>query len=256
MLRTRIIPCLLLRNGGLVKTVKFKNPTYLGDPINAVRIFNEKEVDEIVFLDITATVENRGPSIKVLTDIASECFMPLAYGGGVRNLEDARAIFDLGVEKVVLNSAAFENPKVIEDIAAIFGNQAVVVSIDVKKSLFGKYSVYTRSASKDTSQDPVSYAKKAVEHGAGEIFLNSIDRDGTGSGYDLSLVQRVCEVVPVPVVACGGAASVSDLVSVVSEGGAAAASAGSLFVFHGKHRAVLINFPARALLEQSFSSVA
>lgn len=251
MLRTRVIPVLLLRNGGLVKTVQFKDPKYVGDPINAVKIFNEKEVDELVFLDITATNENRGPNLKVIEDIASECFMPLAYGGGISTFEQAQAVFGRGVEKVVLNSAA-TNLKLISQIAATFGNQAVVVSIDAKKGFWGKWDVYSHSGTKRLGVSPADFARQVVEAGAGEVIINSIEKEGTYKGYDLELVQLVSQAVNVPVVALGGAAGISDLVRVVKEGGASAAAAGSIFVFHGKHRAVLINFPAPNELKAAF----
>lgn len=243
MVRTRVIPCLLLRNRGLVKTVKFKNSTYLGDPINIVKIFNDKEVDELIFLDITATIEQKKPPFKLLSEIASECFMPLGYGGGIRSLEDVKEILSLGVEKVAINSYAVENPSFVRAAADLAGSQSIVVSIDVKKSLFGKYEVMTHNGRKATGLDPLKFAVEMEKMGAGELFLNSIDRDGTMQGYDLELIRRVAEAVSIPVVACGGARSVKDLGDVVKKGGASAAAAGSMFVFHGPHRAVLINFP-------------
>jgi cyclase len=252
-MRPRVIPCLLLRNKGLVKTVRFKDPTYLGDPINIVRIFNDKEVDELVFLDITATVEGRKPPFKLLSEIASECFMPLGYGGGIRDLEDARAILSLGVEKVVVNSYAVENPSFIRAAADRFGSQSVVVSVDVKRSLWGKYEVFTHSGSKATGLDPVRLAVEMERAGAGELLLNSIDRDGAMQGYDIDLIKRVSDAVGIPLVACGGARTVHDLADAVQRGGASAAAAGSMFVFQGPHRAVLINFPTAAELKETFS---
>lgn len=243
MVRTRVIPCLLLRNRGLVKTVKFKNSTYLGDPINIVKIFNDKEVDELIFLDITATIEQKKPPFKLLSEIASECFMPLGYGGGIRSLEDVKEILSLGVEKVAINSYAVENPSFVRAAADLAGSQSIVVSIDVKKSLFRKYEVMTHNGRKATGLDPLKFAVEMEKMGAGELFLNSIDRDGTMQGYDLELIRRVAEAVSIPVVACGGARTVKDLGDVVKKGGASAAAAGSMFVFHGPHRAVLINFP-------------
>lgn len=245
MLRTRVIPCLLVRRGGLVKTVRFKDPRYLGDPINAVRIFNEKEVDELLVLDISATAEGRGPPMQLLSELASECFMPLAYGGGVRSVEQMRAIFAIGVEKVALNTAAVEDPALVRAAADAFGSQSVVASLDVRKKLLGGYEVVTRGATKGTGLDPVACARTMERSGAGEILLQSVDRDGTMSGYDVDLVRRVAGAVSVPVIACGGAGSVGDLGDVVRKGGAAAAAAGSLFVFQGRHRAVLINFPSQ-----------
>lgn len=250
MIRTRVIPCLLLKGEGLVKTVGFKKPTYIGDPINAVRIFNEKECHELVFLDITATLEGRRPRLDVIADIAGECFMPFAYGGGIRDIEEARQILALGVEKLVINSYAIENPAFISEAARLFGNQSVVVCIDVKKNFWGKYEVYTHSGQKNTKKSPVHWAQEVERLGAGEIIVNSIDRDGMMQGYDIGLIKSVTDAVNVPVVALGGAGSVDDLGNAVREGGAAAVAAGSFFVFYGKHRAVLISFPADKELSQ------
>jgi len=255
MLRTRVIPCLLLRNAGLVKTVRFKDPTYVGDPINAVKIFNEKEVDELVFLDISATAAARGPNFSIIEDIASECFMPLGYGGGLRNIDDVKRVLSIGVEKVIINSFAVESPDFITKVADAVGSQSVVVSIDVKKTFLGGYKVFSHSGSRDTKQDPVSYAKKMAELGAGEILLTSIDRDGTQQGYDLELIKMVSEAVELPVVACGGAKNVDDFGLAVNQGGASAVAAGSMFVFHGKHRAVLINFPTQNQLAAVLGNV-
>jgi cyclase len=251
MFRPRVIPCLLLWNKGLVKTVRFNDPTYLGDPINIVKIFNDKEVDELVFLDITATVENKKPPFKLISEIASECFMPLGYGGGIKNLEDIRTILSLGVEKIFINSYAVENPFFIRRAADLFGSQSIVVSIDVKKSLFIKYQVFTRCGKKATGLDPVRFAVEMEQMGAGELLLNSIDRDGTMQGYDITLIRAVSEAVGIPVVACGGARTVNDLAEAIKQGGASAAAAGSMFVFHGPHRAVLINFPSSEELQQA-----
>jgi len=250
MLSTRVIPCLLLKGSGLVKTIKFKDPTYVGDPINAVKIFNEKEVDELLFLDITASVEGRRPPFKIISEIASECFMPLGYGGGVKSLADMRELFALGVEKVVMNSAAVENPYLVADAAAIFGSQSIVVSIDVKKTLLGNYEVVTRGGTRKAGTDPASLAKKMESRGAGEIFLNSIDRDGTMQGYDIDLIKKVSSAVTIPLVACGGAGKLEDFTAATRDGGASAVAAGSLFVFHGKHRAVLITYPPQHELKR------
>ncbi len=245
MLKTRVIPCLLLRNRGLVKTVRFEKPSYVGDPINTVRIFNEVEVDELIFLDINATVEDKRPQLQLLEEIAGECFMPFAYGGGVKTVDDMAAIFKLGAEKVAINSAALTNPGLIEKAAARFGSQAVVVSIDVRKRrLLGGYSVYTRGGRHDARLDPVDYARKVERLGAGEILLTSIDRDGTMEGYDLELVSQVSRAVRIPVIACGGAGSVADLAR-AKRAGASAVAAGSMVVYQGRNRAVLINFPSR-----------
>ena len=244
MIHPRIIPCLLLRGRGFVKTKDFRNPVYLGDPINIVRIFNEKEVDEIVILDIEATVQGKIPAFDFLQEIATECFVPLAYGGGIRNIDDAKTLFRTGFEKICINTIAMENPSVISEFADHFGSQSVVVSIDVRKGWSGRYQVFTRSGTKGTGLDPVEAACMAVENGAGEILLTSIDRDGTFQGYDLDLVRRVTTAINVPVIACGGAGKASDLINVIRRANAAAAAAGSLFVFHGPHRAVLINTPS------------
>jgi len=252
MFSPRVIPCLLLRNLGLVKTVKFKNPTYLGDPINIVKIFNDKEVDELMFLDIMATVENKRPPFKLLEKVASEAFMPLGYGGGIRMLEDVKTIIGLGIEKLVINSYAVENPAFIRKVADFAGSSSVVVSMDVKKNRWGKYEVFTHSGRKATGLDPVKFAVEMAKIGAGELFLNSIDRDGTMQGYDLALTTRVASAVNIPVVACGGAHTVQDLEAAVKQGGASAAGAGSMFVFQGPHRAVLISYPTSQELKTAF----
>ncbi len=252
MLRTRIIPTLLLKGQGLVKTMKFKDPKYVGDPINAIKIFNDKEVDELVLLDITATGERRGPNFKIIEEVASECFMPLGYGGGINSLEDAKRILALGVEKIIVNTAAVENPSLVARLADSVGSQSVVVSVDVKKSLFGKYEVFTRSGTSNTKLDPAIYAQELEKMGAGELLLNSIDRDGLMTGYDVSLIKKVTGAVGIPVIACGGAGTLDHFGPAVKEGGASALAAGSMFVFQGKHRAVLISYPERARLESYF----
>jgi cyclase len=250
MIRPRVIPCLLLKHEGLVKTVKFKDPKYLGDPINIVRIFNDKEVDELVFLDITATVENRPPNFELLGKITSECFMPLGYGGGIRTLEEVKKLLATGVEKIVLNTSAVENPALIRAAADYAGSQAVVISMDVKKALLGKYEVFTRGGKKGTGLDPVKFAIEMEKQGAGELFLNSIDRDGMMQGYDLELVRRVADSVTVPVVACGGAGNIQHLAEAI-RAGASAAAAGSMFVFQGPLRGVLISYPAQEELKRA-----
>ena len=249
MLKTRVMPCLLLNDGRLVKTIKFKNPSYVGDPINAIKIYNEKEVDELILVDITATVEHRKPPFDIIEEVASECFMPFTYGGGIRDLDDIKRIFRLGIEKAAINSYAAENPEFIRDAADLFGSQSIVVSIDVKITMFGKYVVFTHNGKKSAKTDPVSYAVKMEKMGAGEILLNSIDKDGTMDGYDITLVKMVAEAVNIPVIALGGAGCVDDITEAVKGGGASAVTAGSLFVYQGKNRAVLINFPTREELE-------
>lgn len=249
MLRTRVIPCLLLLDGGLYKTVKFKEPKYVGDPVNAVRIFNEKEVDEILVLDIGATSEKRGPDYELIRDIASECFMPLTYGGGIDSLVQMLKLQRLGVEKVSINSAAFRDPSLVRTACKALGSSSVVAAIDVKRTLFGKYEVWIDGGRTNTKTDPVDHADRLAELGVGEILVNSIDRDGTMSGYDVSLIKRIAERVDTPVIACGGAGSLEHLAEITREGGIGAAAAGSLFVFHGRHRAVLINYPSHNQLE-------
>ncbi|HEY8608898.1 MAG TPA: AglZ/HisF2 family acetamidino modification protein [Noviherbaspirillum sp.] len=253
MLKTRVIPCLLVSESRLVKTVQFKKPRYVGDPVNAVKIFNDKEVDEIVVLDIDATRSGREPDLDLIGELASECFMPLAYGGGINKLETARRILKLGVEKIILNTAAWKQPALVRDAANEFGSQAVAVSIDVKRKLFGRYEVCVDKASKATGEDPVTYARRMQALGAGEILLNSVQQDGTLAGYDLELISRVASAVNVPVIASGGAGTVEHFREAVQRGGASAVAAGSMFVFHGPHRAVLITYPDRAVLESTLA---
>ena len=248
----RVMPCLLLRGTGLVKTVGFKDPTYLGDPRNVMKIFNEKEVDELVLLDITATENKREPNYELLLELTSECFMPLAYGGGITNLSQIEKILKLGVEKVSINTGAVENPDLITQAARVFGSQSIVVSIDVKRKLLGKYEAYIRNGRQKTGFDPVTLAKRMESAGAGEVLLNSIDRDGTMQGYELEVLRKVTDAVKIPVIACGGAGSIDDFGLAVKQGGASAVAAGSIFVFHGRHRAVLISFPKRQDLERIF----
>ncbi|MCT8126385.1 imidazole glycerol phosphate synthase subunit HisF [Alishewanella sp. BS5-314] len=250
MLRTRVIPVLLLMDGGLVKGQEFKKHRYVGDPINAVRIFNEKQVDELMFLDISATIENREPDFDLLTDIASETFMPFGYGGGIKNIATIERLFSLGVEKVVINTEAFYTPNLISEAAIVAGSQSVVVSIDVRKTLFGGYEVYVKNGTVRTRIDPVTYAKKMQELGAGEIVLCSIDREGTGRGYDLELINRVTDSVNIPVVCLGGAGSVHDLAEAKRSSNVSGLAAGNLFVFHGRHKAVLITYPDYIELEK------
>jgi cyclase len=241
--RIRVIPSLLLRGEGLVKTVRFQKPVYVGDPINTVKIFNEKQVDEIAILDITASHLNREPQFERIAEIASEAFMPLAYGGGIRTLEQIKRLFQLGVEKVILNTALIENPDLVTAAANQFGSQSILASIDAKKKWLGGYYCVTRGGRQKHRISPVVLARRAVDAGAGEVLLNSVNRDGTQSGYDIALIRSVTKRVNVPVIACGGAKSVADFVQAVHDGGASAVAAGSMFVFHGIHRAVLVNFP-------------
>jgi cyclase len=249
----RIIPCLLLRNNGLVKTVRFKDSVYIGDPINAVRIFNEKEVDELIFLDIDATKKSKEPSLNIIHNIASECFMPFAYGGGIENCRQIESIIKSGAEKIVINSNAFLKKGFIAEAVKQFGSSTIVISIDVKKKVFEGYTVYIKGGSVSTGKKPVVYAKEMEDAGAGEIFLNSIDRDGTMEGYDIELINSVAGAVKIPVIASGGAGKVTDFATAVREGGASAAAAGSMFVFHGKRRAVLITYPSYSEISQLFN---
>lgn len=252
MIRTRAIPALLLRGAGLVKTIKFNEPKYLGDPINIVKIFNEKEVDEIVLLDITATSENKRPNFRLLEQIAGEAFMPLGYGGGVKTIQDFKTLFGIGFEKVVVNTAAYQNPGLIWEAAQKYGSQSVVVSADVKKDWMGKYGIYIEAGRRRIRIDPIAYASEMEKKGAGEILLTSIDQDGTMKGYDLPIIKKVSAVVSIPVIAAGGAGKVEDLGDAVLTGGASAAAAGSIFVFQGPHRAVLISYPSQDKLRQVF----
>lgn len=243
MHQARVIPCLLLRGYGLVKTRKFKDAIYIGDPVNAVRIFSEKEVDEIIVLDIDATREGREPNYELIAEIAGECFMPMAYGGGISNLSQVRRLIRSGVEKVVINSAATQSTNVITESADIFGSQAVVAAVDVRRTLLGGYKVVAKSGITETGLKLEEHLQRLQAAGAGEIFINSVDRDGTMAGYDLELLRIASRIVKVPVVACGGAGTVEHLQQAIKEGGASAVAAGSMFVFHGRHRAVLINYP-------------
>lgn len=250
MLRTRIIPALLLRDESLVKTVRFDRFTYIGDPCNTVRIFNELEVDELLFLDITATRDGRTPNLRVLKDIADECFMPLGYGGGIKTLDEAQAIFAIGFEKVAINSAAVERPALVGEIARLYGNQAVVASIDVRLDPLRRYRVVTRGGKHRTSLDPVEWARQLEGHGAGEILLTAVDREGTWDGFDCDLVRRVADAVSIPVIAQGGAGSVEHIGEVVKRGGASAVALGSMVVFQKKGMGVLVNFPDTDRLER------
>ena len=243
MIKPRVIPALLLKGQGLVKTVKFKEPKYLGDPINIVRIFNDKEVDELVLLDITATPEKRGPQFDLLKNIASEAFIPLAYGGGIRSMDDVKKLLSIGIEKLIMNTSAMETPSLVREVADHAGSQAAVVSMDVKKGLLSKYEVFTHCGQKKTGLDPVKHAVEMERMGVGEIIINSINRDGTMQGYDIDLVRKVADAVRVPVVACGGAGNLSHVSEVIKQGHASAAAAGSIFVFQGPLRGVLISYP-------------
>lgn len=254
MFRPRVIPCLLLKEKGLVKTVQFKNPTYVGDYLNAIRIFNEKYVDELIFLDILATVEKYPPQVDIIEKMATECFMPVCYGGGIRSLEMIKKILRIGIEKVSISSYAIENPNFIRKASREFGSQSIVVCIDVKKNLDNKYEVVTHNGKKNTGLDPLSFAVKMKEMGVGELLINSVDRDGMMSGYDIELIQKIAEEVDIPVIACGGAGSLDNIRDVIIKGKASAAAVGSFFVFYGKLRAVLIHYPEQKELNLIFTN--
>ncbi|MBK8510785.1 MAG: imidazole glycerol phosphate synthase subunit HisF [Saprospiraceae bacterium] len=253
MMRTRVIPALLLHKRGLVKSVKFKDYKYVGDPINAVKIFNEKEVDEIAVIDIDATRDRRPPNFDQVIEIASEAFMPLSYGGGVTTIEQIKKILFGGVEKVIINKAAHTNPSLITEAARLFGNQSIMISIDAKKSLLGGYKVYIDNGTKKTGYSPEVFAKKMEEAGAGEILLNCIDADGTYKGYDLTLLKSVASAVSIPVILQGGASSLEDFVK-AKESGASAVVASSMFVFQRPHQAVLISYPSQKELNEKLFS--
>lgn len=252
MLAVRVIPVLLIKNRGLVKTIKFDKPKYIGDPINAVKIFNDKEVDEIVVLDIDASKKNIKPDFELVATIASECFMPLAYGGGVSSLDDMARLYDIGVEKVILNTRAISNLDLVHEASSHFGAQSVVVCIDIKKNMWGKYSILSHSEGKYSGIDVPEYVEKVEEAGAGEIMLQSVDRDGTCLGYDINLIQQATQKTTIPIVACGGAGNLDDFRKAV-QAGASAVAAGSMFVYHGPHRAVLINYPSYTELKATFA---
>jgi cyclase len=242
MLKHRVIPCLLLRNNGLVKTKKFANPKYIGDPINAIRIFNEKEVDELMVLDIEASKIKREINYELIEQFAGECFMPLAYGGGIKTVDQVKRLFSIGVEKVCILTSALENLKLVSDIAHRFGNQSVVVSIDIKKNLLGHYKLFSHTIGKLLDQHWMQFLKNAIDAGAGEILLNAVDRDGTMSGMELPLIERAASMCSVPLIAVGGVGKLAHIKASV-DAGASAVAAGAFFVYHGPHRAVLITYP-------------
>lgn len=243
MLRPRIIPSLLLHNKGLVKTVNFKSPKYVGDPINAVRIFNEKEVDELAFFDIDATVFNKEPDYILIEKLANQSRMPLCYGGGVKNVEQAQRIFALGVEKIALSSALVEKPYLVTKIAERVGSQSVIAVLDIKKKLLSGYELYTHNGKRSTGINPFKFAKELEQLGAGEIIINSIDQDGIMKGYDMNLIDKIAEAVSIPLTVLGGAGSLLDFEKVINKHGVIGLAAGSLFVFKGPYKAVLINYP-------------
>lgn len=249
MLRTRVMPCLLLQGRGLVKTVKFKNERYVGDPINAVRIFNQKEVDELVLFDINSTTKASPINYPLLEQITSECFMPVCYGGGVKTLEDFRRLFSMGIEKVSISSLLFDNPEVVTKAVAIYGSQSIIATLDIKLSKYRKkYQVYTHSSKQKRKYTPVEAAKYACSLGVGEVIINTIHRDGTWSGFDQDLIKNICQNVDVPVVAAGGAGTLDDIKDVVVNANASAVALGSMAVFQAKDMGVLIKFPKQTEL--------
>lgn len=250
MLHARVIPCLLLSNGGLVKTVRFKNPTYVGDPINAIKIFNEKEVDELFFLDIKASKENRKPNLDILYKIASECFMPIAYGGGITSLRDIKNIISIGIEKVVISTKAIEDPQFIRKAADMYGSSTIGVCIDYKKVFLRGTRATMKGGRKISKYSPLAFAELMQEMGAGEIVLNSIDRDGTMNGYDRGEIEKISRHINTPVVALGGAGKIADLKTILNETKASAVAAGSIFVFHGQNKAVLISYPDKKIFNK------
>lgn len=252
MLKHRVIPCLLIKNGGLVKTQKFNNPKYVGDPINAIRIFNDKEVDELMVLDISASKERKEPNYKLIEKFAGECFMPLCYGGGINTIEQAKYLFSLGVEKICLQTSALTSLKIISQIAGLFGSQSILISIDIKKNWMGRHQLYSSSIRKSTSSNWLGFLEKAVDAGAGEVLLNSVDCDGMMHGMDLELIQKASNSVAIPLIASGGIGSLSDIKAAV-DAGASAVGVGSFFVFQGPHRAVLITYPKYCELEMLFN---
>jgi cyclase len=243
MLRPRIIPCLLVHEGGLVKTQRFRDPKYVGDPINAVKIFNEKEADELMVLDIDATTSGAEPNFRLIAQFAAECRMPLCYGGGIKTVEQAKRIIGLGVEKVAVSSAALSNPELISEIAVGIGSQSVVVVLDVKKNFLSGNEVFINNGLKGTGRSPIDVARQAEQLGAGEVVVNSIDRDGKMGGYDLTLAQQVRKAISLPMTVLGGAGSLADIGQLIATCGVVGAAAGSLFVFKGTYRAVLISYP-------------
>lgn len=254
MFLPRIIPVLLLKGKGLVKTVKFNDPRYLGDPINAVKIFNDLKADELIFLDITASKEGRTISVNLVKDIGDEAFMPFGVGGGISDVTQIEQLFKVGAEKVVINTNSFINPDLIKHASNIFGSQSIVVSLDVKKNLFGKYECWIKDGSVNSKAKPLDFARKMEDLGAGELIINSIDCDGLMTGYDLGIIRNIADSVAIPVVACGGAGDLNHLKSAYSDGKAHALAAGSMFVYHGPRKAVLINYPSKSELINLFNN--
>jgi cyclase len=249
MVNVRVIPCLLYDGNGLVKTVRFKDAVYIGDATNAIRIFNEKEVDELIFLDIKASAKKQKPDIELIKKIASECFMPLCYGGGINSLEDIKKVISVGVEKISLNTVAVENPSFVKEAAKTYGSSTVVVTIDYKKNIWGKLIVTGIGGTHKSKYNPVEFAQVMEEMGAGEIIVNSIERDGTMNGYDIETISSIVSKVSIPVIAMGGAGKLEHLSEAIKKAHVSAVAAGSMFVFQGRHKAVLINYPDKHLID-------
>jgi cyclase len=252
MILPRVIPCLLLRNTGLVKTVRFKDPVYVGDPRNAVKIFNEREVDELVLLDIQATIHTASIQYDLIREIVTEAFMPIAYGGQVTSVEEARKLVTSGIEKIILCTAAVQTPDLVTQLSKFVGSSSTVVCIDYKRNFWGRNEVYISGGHKGTGKNPLTFAQDMEKHGAGELIINSMDRDGTMQGYDLEMLDAITKHVDIPVIASGGAGKLNDFRQAINVG-ASAVAAGSIFVFHGIHRAVLINYPSRKELRATLA---
>jgi cyclase len=252
MNRFRVIPVLLLKNEGLVKTIKFKDPNYIGDPLNAVKLFNEKEVDELVLLDISVRSKGATPNFQMIEEVASECFMPLCYGGGVNTLHEIKKLFSIGIEKVSLNTLLHTNPAIVSEAVLQYGSQSIIASIDIKRNFFGRYEVYTNSGKNNTKLDPIEFAIQVQKLGVGEILLNSIDRDGLMNGYDIDIISKITSNIDIPLIACGGAGSLQHMHDAITLAKASAVAAGSFFVYHGKHKAVLINYPKQEELKKIY----
>ncbi len=244
MNRARVIPILLLQNQGLFKTIKFKDPKYIGDPLNTVKIFNEKQCDELILLDISASKKRKKPNFALLKEIASECFMPLAYGGGIETLQDIETILKSGIEKAVLNTALIANPLLLKAATREFASSTLVASVDIKNNLLGKPSVYSHIGLQTKFSEPLEYSKYIEDQGAGEIIINIVDRDGLRTGYDLDLIKKISDAISIPLIAAGGCRNMEDIHMLFNQTNASAAAAGSFFVLHGKHRAVLISYPS------------
>jgi imidazole glycerol-phosphate synthase subunit HisF len=245
----RVIPVLLLMGNGIYKTVRFESPKYIGDPINAVKIFNEKEVDELILIDIIATSDSRKINYDLINNIASEAFMPICYGGGINRIDQINKLLKIGIEKVSINTQAINDISFIKDSAENFGSSTIVVSIDIRKNIFGKFMVYTNRGTKNTGLDPIEFANDLENMGAGELLITSINQEGTLKGYEINILKKITEQVGIPVIANGGGGGLKDMNKVISEANVSAVSAGSMFVYYGKHKAVLINYPDRFSIE-------